>query len=88
MFCPDRWFVLAAGLCATQAPESRNPDPPPVDVAGFTTFIAGLAFLSLGFVRLSTGGRPTPAFAVAAALLTTLTGGPDGDVAVRGGFRG
>ncbi|WP_234347416.1 MFS transporter [Streptomyces specialis] len=47
---------LPAWLCATRAPESRNPDPPALDVAGLVTFTAGLACFSFAFVQATAMG--------------------------------
>ncbi|WP_207709745.1 MFS transporter [Actinomadura macrotermitis] len=47
---------LPAWLCATRAPESRDPARRPLDVAGLTAFTAGLACLSFAFVQASSAG--------------------------------
>ncbi|MFI9271040.1 MFS transporter [Kitasatospora sp. NPDC052896] len=59
-------FLLAAAvsvpawLCATRAPESRNPEQPALDVAGLLTFTTGLACLSFAFVRAGAAGWSAP----------------------------
>ncbi|AEW92873.1 MULTISPECIES: MFS transporter [Streptomycetaceae] len=51
---------MPAWLCATRAPESRNPDQPALDAAGLVTFTAGLACLSFAFVRAGAAGWSAP----------------------------
>lgn len=66
---------VPAWLCATRAPESRNPDQPALDVAGLLTFTAGLACLSFAFVRAGAAGWSAPStvlLLVAAVALIAL----------------
>ncbi|SDS69992.1 Major Facilitator Superfamily protein [Streptomyces sp. TLI_053] len=51
---------VPAWLCATRAPESRNPAGTALDLAGPAAFTAGLAFLSLAFVRAGAAGWAAP----------------------------
>jgi len=64
---------VVALLCATRAPESRNPEQRALDVAGLGTFTAGLACLSFAFVEAAAAGWMAPGtlvlFAAAAALI-------------------
>ncbi|MGI5340244.1 MFS transporter [Streptomyces sp. CA-181903] len=68
---------IPAWLCATRAPESRNPDQPALDVAGLVTFTAGLACLSFAFVQAGGAGWSAPStllmLAAAAALVALFT---------------
>ncbi|MFF0630237.1 MFS transporter [Streptomyces sp. NPDC004296] len=68
---------IPAWLCATRAPESRNPDQPALDVAGLVTFTAGLACLSFAFVQAGVAGWGAPStllmLAAAAALVGLFT---------------
>ncbi|MFG2626423.1 MFS transporter [Streptomyces sp. NPDC048473] len=69
---------IPAWLCATRAPESRNPDQPALDVAGLVTFTAGLACLSFAFVQAAAAGWSAPStlllLAAAVALVTLFAG--------------
>lgn len=74
-------FLLVAAMsivalsCAFRAPESRNPQPPPFDVAGLLAFTAGLGCLSFAFVQAGTAGWTAPGtgwLLVGAALLLVL----------------
>ncbi|MFJ8433917.1 MFS transporter [Kitasatospora sp. NPDC094019] len=51
---------VPAWLCATRAPESRNPAGTALDLAGPAAFTAGLACLSLAFVRAGAAGWAAP----------------------------
>ncbi|WP_197084918.1 MFS transporter [Saccharothrix sp. ST-888] len=64
-----------AWLCATRAPESRNPARPALDLLGLSTFTAGLACLSFAFVRAADAGWTAPStllLLVAAPALVVL----------------
>ncbi|MGK4579789.1 MFS transporter [Kitasatospora sp. HPMI-4] len=66
---------LPAWLCATRAPESRNPARPSLDLAGLAAFTAGLACLSFAFVQAATAGWTAPGTVLllaAAVLLIAL----------------
>ncbi|MEV7595916.1 MFS transporter [Kitasatospora sp. NPDC089797] len=66
-------LAVPAWLCATRAPESRNPDRAAFDVVGPVAFTAALAALSFAFVRAGSAGWSAPGtvllLAAAAALL-------------------
>ncbi|MER7847068.1 MFS transporter [Kitasatospora sp. NPDC096077] len=51
---------VAAWLCATRAPESRNSEPPALDAAGAVSFTAALGCLSFAFVRAGSAGWSAP----------------------------
>jgi hypothetical protein len=59
-------FLLVAAISVpawwsvTWAPQSRNPDPPALDLAGLITFTAGLTCLSFAFVGATTAGWTAP----------------------------
>lgn len=71
-------FVLVAAMSAVawmsarRAPESRNPEQPPVDVAGLVTFTASLTSLSFAFVQAAAAGWTSPATVALLALAVGL----------------
>jgi MFS family permease len=54
-------MAAPAWLCATRAPESRDPNHPGIDLPGLTCFTAGLAVLSFALVQATTAGWTAPA---------------------------
>ena len=67
---------VPALLCATRAPESRNPVRAALDLAGLVTFTAALTCLSFAFVQAATARWTAPStlllLAAVAALLTVF----------------
>jgi predicted MFS family arabinose efflux permease len=66
---------VPAWLCATRAPESRNPGKPALDLAGLAAFTGGLALLSYAFVQAATAGwtaAPTVVLIAGAVALVAL----------------
>ncbi|MFD7830409.1 MFS transporter [Kitasatospora sp. NPDC059803] len=53
-------LALPTWLCATRAPESRNPDHPGIDLPGVVCFTGGLAALSYALVQAGTAGWTAP----------------------------
>ncbi|MEU9078326.1 MFS transporter [Kitasatospora sp. NPDC048538] len=53
-------LAVPAWLCATRAPESRDPGHPGVDLPGLGCFTAGLGALSFALVRATTAGWTAP----------------------------
>ncbi|MFJ8476878.1 MFS transporter [Kitasatospora sp. NPDC094011] len=67
-------LAVPAWLCATRAPESRNPAPPALDLAGSVSFTAALGCLSFAFVRAGSAGWSAPDTLVLLAAAVALLG--------------
>ena len=66
-------LCLAAALLAPRVlDERRDPDAPPLDLAGALLATSGLASLVLAFTLLARGGPALPALAAAIVLLTAF----------------
>jgi predicted MFS family arabinose efflux permease len=63
---------VPAWSCALKAPESRDPDPSALDLAGLVIFTAGLSCLSFAFVRAATAGWAEPDTLLLLALAVVL----------------